>query len=333
MQIFPIFLPEAECPYSCGFCNPAVANGTCATTENPTEMMRLLADWLSDGKVSGSEPREVAFYGGTFTWGGPRRMTPWLEPLQEHVRSGRISGIRVSTRPDRLADEIVDWMKEHGVTSVEIGIQSFDDQVLQQLGRSHTARQGMDAVRRCKAAGLVTGIHLMTGAPVEHDDSWACTVETCTNLKPDSVRIHPLLILAGTPFARQGLRPLADERVLERLAHALICFAAHDIPVIRVGLQATDALMTSGAVEAGLFHPALRHLVMTRIYGGVLTSSLFVEGDTVRVHPSHLSHATGHRGKNRLERPDVTIVGDADVSPWTLKSEHTCYHILSEGLI
>ncbi len=332
MQIFPIFIPETDCPYNCGFCNPSVANGPCAISADPDAMMVQLTDWLSTGEAGNGEQREVAFYGGTFTWGGSDRMAPWLEPLQVYVRSGRISGIRVSTRPDRLPDETISWMKEHGVTSVEIGLQSLDDRVLLQLNRSHTAEQGMESVRRCRATGLVTGIHLMTGSPAESDASWKQTVEKSVELKPDTVRIHPLLILAGTSFAQRGLKPLPDDIVLERLTHALVRFAASDIPVIRIGLQATDALMEPGAVEAGLFHPALRHVVMTRIYGAALKSGRFSPGDTVRVHPSHLSHATGYCGINRRESPGLSIVGDPGVSPWTLKSDHTCYHILSEGL-
>lgn len=333
MQIFPIFLPETDCPYDCGFCNPAVANGPCATTANPDEMMIRLSDWLRAAEAGDPERREVAFYGGTFTWGGPERMLPWLEPLQEHVRFGRITGIRVSTRPDRLSDNTVHLLKTHRVTSMEIGIQSFDDRVLETLGRSHSAAQGVDAVTRCREAGFVTGIHLMTGIPGESTESWKKTVATAVGLHPDSVRLHPLLVLENTRFAEQAVYPLPDHEVVDRLACALIRFAASEIPVIRVGLQATDALMAAGAVKAGLFHPALRHLVMSRIYGGVLRSGRFRAGETVRVHPSHLSHARGFRGENRRAVPDVIITGDSGVAPWTLKSGHSCYHILSEGLI
>ena len=81
------------------------------------------------------------------------------------VASGQVAGIRISTRPDALDDKCLARLQAYGVTTVEIGCQSFNDSVLTAAGRGHTATDSASAVRRCLKAGFQVGVQLMPGLP------------------------------------------------------------------------------------------------------------------------------------------------------------------------
>jgi len=330
MIVIPIFLPEHSCPNRCGFCSLEAANGPNAPVDSPDRAYRIVKQQLDNPSFPDGAYVEVAFYGGTFTRGGPEAMAPWLAPLQAERKAGRISGIRVSTRPDSIDEETLSFLKDHGVRTIELGVQSLDDGVLRHMGRGHTARQAKDAVRLCREAGLVTGVHLMTGLPVESATSWRNTVRATIDMRPDTVRIHPLLVLAGTRFDRDGVMPLPDETVLERVADALLTFHGANIPVIRVGLQATDQLTAPGTIKAGLHHPALRHRAMSRLYGRLLSRIRPGPGVQAVVHPSHLSYAIGFKRENARRWVGVSFQPDDSRQPWGLGIGTTWYDMKPE---
>ena len=76
-------------------------------------------------------------------------MTSLLEAAHKFVHKGRASGIRVSTRPDYIDDEVLDILRQYSVTSIELGAQSMDDKVLRKNGRGH------DSNSVVRASGLI----------------------------------------------------------------------------------------------------------------------------------------------------------------------------------
>ncbi len=330
MIVIPIFLPEHSCPYNCHFCSLEAANGPEAPVVSPAEARQVVEAQLKQMDKQAANKVEVAFYGGTFTRGGAKTMAPWLKPMTQLVRDGHIDGIRVSTRPDRLDADTVDFLKQAGVTTMELGVQSLDDDVLTSLGRGHSAACAIRAVNLCKESGLITGVHLMTGMAAESDASWRKTISGVIDLRPHMVRIHPLLILKNTRFARDDVRPLSDDVVLDRLAHALLAFEQAGIPVTRVGLQPTDSLRADGVIVAGLFHPALRHRAMSRLYGRLLDRLGPAQDSEIGVSPAHLSYAIGFKREQALARPDLSFRPDDRLKPWGLTVNGTWYHMASE---
>ena len=125
--------------------------------------------------------------------------------------------------------------------------------------------------------------------------------------------------------------PLPDETVLERLAGALLSFHLAGVPVIRVGLQATDQLAVPGTIKAGLHHPALRHRVMSRLYGRILSRIQPAPDTQATVHPSHLSYAIGFKRENARQWADITFQPDDSCQPWGLGIGATWYDMKPEG--
>jgi len=74
--------------------------------------------------------KQIAFYGGSFTAIHRDDQVRYLEEVQPFLTSGLMNSIRISTRPDALDEETLSLLKEHGVKTVEVGVQSMNDEVL-----------------------------------------------------------------------------------------------------------------------------------------------------------------------------------------------------------
>lgn len=108
--------------------------------------------------------------------------------------------MRLSTRPDYIDEERLALLKKHNVSTVELGVQSLDDSVLELAGRGHNAASVAKAVELLRAHGFKTGLQLMCGMPGQTAASFMATVAESIALKPDMVRLYPLLVIKDTPL-------------------------------------------------------------------------------------------------------------------------------------
>ena len=88
-----------------------------------------------------TDEAEIAFFGGSFTGIDRNLMCRLLDLAQDYIRAGRVSSIRLSTRPDYIDDEILSILSRYSVKTIELGLQSMDDAVLLACRRGHTAMQ------------------------------------------------------------------------------------------------------------------------------------------------------------------------------------------------
>jgi histone acetyltransferase (RNA polymerase elongator complex component) len=188
-----------------------------------------------------------------------------LRYAKHYIDRGLVDSLRVSTRPDYIDDHALGVLRAHVVSTVEIGAQSMDDDVLKKSARGHTSANVERAVIMLKSAGFETGVHLMAGLPGDSMAGFKGSVEALIGLRPDTVRIHPTLVFEDTALAelyRRGeYTPLPMEEAVELCKYALVRFTKEKIPVIRLGLQTTEEMAAAGSVLAGPYHPAFRSLV------------------------------------------------------------------------
>jgi len=304
--IIPIFIMNGGCKHRCIFCNEILTAGC-----HPA---RITADDFNDiilthlAKPSRKQgPVQIAFYGGTFTGLEQAEQERLLMLAAPFLREGRVESIRISTRPDEIAPDNLAFLKRSGVAAVEIGVQSFDDAVLLQSRRGHTAADNIRAIKLLQEGDFTTGIHLMVGLPGDTPERFAKTVKTAIALRPDTVRIHPTIVLANTTLARDFIkkkyRPLTLLEATELSKEALKKFTIAGIPVIRLGLQTTGELEKPGAVLGGPFHPAFRALVEAAIFLEMAEALLNVAAGRKKeikfiVSPQDVSNLRGLRQGN-----------------------------------
>ena len=273
-RILPIFVPHAGCPNNCVFCDQKRISGSLFPV-SPEDVTRAL-DALAPG--SGYE---LAFYGGSFTAIPVPEQEALLAAAGPAFRDGRISSVRISTRPDAVDEERLSLLKRYGVETVELGAQSMDGRVLSLSGRGHTPEDTVRAAGLVRAGGLRLILQMMTGLPGSGDASDIATAESVAALGPDGVRIYPTVILRGTALEELWRRGLYAEHTVEDAvrvcARILPVFSCAGIPVIRLGLNPSQEL-SGGAAVGGAYHPALGELAISRVLRNT-AETLFSEKD------------------------------------------------------
>ena len=136
--IIPIFIPHKGCPNDCVFCNQKkITAHTKAVT--PEDVRATVNQWLTTLSEPKPETLELAFFGGSFTGIPIEEQSAYLAIAGEYKNKGIIDKIHLSTRPDYINVRILDNLKAYGVDVIELGVQSFDPDVLRLSGRGHDA--------------------------------------------------------------------------------------------------------------------------------------------------------------------------------------------------
>jgi len=143
----------------------------------------------------------VNFGGGTPSSVGAAAIADLLVLIERHFGLADAAEVSVEVNPEDVTDTLVAELADIGVTRVSLGIQSFDDVVLEYLGRAHDAATAAVAVQRCLPAFSV-GLDLIFGAPPETVASWASTVDRALELGPDHLSVYALTVERGTALWR-----------------------------------------------------------------------------------------------------------------------------------
>ena len=302
--IIPVFIPNQGCPNVCIFCNQRKISGVLHPPEQD-DVKEIIKTHLStfyekgekgDGSllyspIPSSPPlikggwgdyfplfslslkrpesnfffREVAFYGGSFTGLDLNYQKRLLGTARVEMDKGLIDGIRISTRPDYIDDERLKILKNYGVKTIELGVQSLSNKVLESSKRGHNSSSVLKAAELIKGYGFSLGIQLMMGLPEDNEDFLKHTVNETIRIKPDFVRIYPILVLKETElellYYKGMYMPLTLEETVRYGKEIVREFYSAGIPVIRFGLQPTDNVNLNSDVVAGPCHPSLRHII------------------------------------------------------------------------
>lgn len=259
-----LFVPDEGCPHRCSFCNQKTISGkvTALKTEEIDKAVEIALNSIDCNEG------EIAFFGGSFTAIDKDYMTELLDKAYAYVKKGLFKGIRVSTRPDCITREILDTLKNYGVTAIELGCQSMDDSVLMLNTRGHSQADVIESASLIKEYGFELGVQMMTGLYADSNDGAINTAEKLIALAPDTVRIYPTIVLEGTRLCelyRKGeYAPQSIDEAARLCKTLLMMFEAKGIKVIRLGLH------SGGNVEdgyvAGPYHPAFREICESKIY-------------------------------------------------------------------
>lgn len=303
----PIFIPHMGCPQACTFCNQNKISGTQAVPFiTRSGLIEKIDSYLETAHQD--LEIEVGFFGGSFT-GLPRSIQDLcLSVAKSYLEGGQIHGIRLSTRPDYIDDDICTRLKSFGVSTIELGVQSFSNQVLDACLRGHSAQQAVRACQIIKEHRIELGIQLMLGLPGDAIETWHETVAQTVSLMPNCVRLYPALVISETALAQNYLKgeytPLTLEQAVERAAYAHQLLREKAIPVIRMGLQASEDLREGSGVLAGPKHDSFRELVESYHYKQMLERDLLNGFEhlpsAVKVNPKHVSFFSGNKKSNLI---------------------------------
>jgi histone acetyltransferase (RNA polymerase elongator complex component) len=320
----PFFISHQGCSHTCIFCDQRTISGSPGNLPTESDILSKIAAWQ---QTAAGRPLEVAFFGGTFTALPVAVQDQLLQPLQGLLVSGEIASVRVSTRPDCIDVATVNRLAQQGVSTIELGVQSMDDGVLERAARGHSAADSESAIRCISGAGLVVGAQLMPGLPGDTPLKSFNSLKRVIAAGADFLRLYPVIVLQGTELARRfqlgDYVPLSiDEGV--QLCKVLLHEALQSaVPVIRIGLQADEGLNKT-TVLGGCWHPSLGRLTRSELYFDLLCKLLsgIPAGLSciIRCHPSRVSEVHGQERIN-LKRLGNRVESAKVISDETLQKE------------
>ena len=260
-----IFVPHVGCPHKCAFCDQNAITGK-QKLPHKDDVEKACMQALS--QVDDISDTEIAFFGGSFTAIPRDYMLELLTAAKKFVGGGRFKGIRISTRPDYINAEILDILKSYGVTAIELGAQSMSDEVLEANERGHSAEDVRQASRLIREYGFELGLQMMVGLYKSGHQQEDETFNEIMAIRPDTVRIYPVVILKNTRLAKLlaggEYKPMSFDEVLSLSTRALGAFTAAGIRVIKCGLHASEIVEQD--MVGGFYHPAFRELCEGELY-------------------------------------------------------------------
>ena len=314
----PIFIPHYGCPNDCVFCNQRKITGKPSYSKD--SVINEIDTALSTVDTENSSV-ELAFFGGSFTAIPRNEMLGLLEISDRYIKSGAISGVRLSTRPDAISEEILDILACHGVKTIELGLQSFSDKVLSASRRGHTALDSEKACRLIKQRGFTLIGQMMVGLPLSTVEDEINTARSICALGCDGARVYPTVVFPDTRLMEMtksgSYTPLTTEAAVERTAEVLSVFADNGVRVIRIGLCSNETLRDP--VYEGSYHPSVGELSLNRFYLKKMTEKLSKMPDTLgktvvfSVSKGKISQAVGQKRYNVLRIKEIFKLKDVKI--------------------
>ena len=250
---------------------------------------------------------QIAFYGGSFTGLPEEIMIEYLKLANKFIEIGKVDSIRLSTRPDYIDYNILNILKKYNVETIELGVQSLDEDVLIYNNRGHNAEVVYEASKLIKDYGFTLGLQQMVGLYKDDYNKNVFTAKEFVKITPSFVRIYPTLIIKETELEkiyRNGdYTPLSVEESVKIIKVLYMIYYLNNIDIIRIGLQPTDNINEGKDVVAGPFHAAYRQLVLQDIFKDILYN-IFLQRkkpNEVKIYCNNknTSYIVGNKGSNK----------------------------------
>jgi len=310
----PVFIPELACPFQCAFCNQRKISGHIAVPDSD-EIIKTVNNHLATFP-KGDNHVEIGFFGGSFTGLPLLEQENFLKLAKPYLDQGLIQGIRLSTRPDYINKEVLNLLMQYGVTTIELGAQSFDQEVLKQSYRGHTPGQTTESANMVLKQGFDLGLQMMIGLPGDTLEKALMTAKTIIALGATNTRIYPTVVIKDTAlhywYNTGKYKPLSLDEAVEWTKHLLPLFEKTGVKVIRTGLHPSEGLLSGVELVDGPFHPSFKELVLTEIWYDKLKEIKANSSKSITIHvpPREINYAIGYQSKNRkrlLEKFDRVI--------------------------
>ncbi|MDD4309252.1 MAG: radical SAM protein [Candidatus Cloacimonetes bacterium] len=257
--IYPIFLPMQGCPHRCIYCDQRKISATISLdveAELP-KVARFIANHPDDDK-------QIAFYGGSFTALSPEFRLHIFTSFGNLLDAN--SSFRISTHPLYIDADILAECRANRVSCLELGIQDFDSEVLKESKRGYDCQAAVKACHLVKEHGFTLGVQLMPGLPGSSTSSITTNMQLLRELKPDYLRLYPLIVISGTPLAETfkagEYTPLKLDEAVSICADYALLANEVGITIIKQGIPSN---LPPHEVLGGPFHPAFGEFVMAEL--------------------------------------------------------------------
>ena len=123
---------------------------------------------------------------------------------REALEFSNIKGLIIATRPDCINNSVIDLLlklKQKTYIRIEVGVEAFDDKVLNEINRCHNSLTAIKALSMLREAQIDTSVHLIFGLPKEPDEVAKKYALILSETKANFVKLHHLQIVKGSRLA------------------------------------------------------------------------------------------------------------------------------------
>ena len=203
-----LYLHIPFCRKRCKFCYFKVF-----TEKNSTEVEEYLAalsqeiELVSKLPAMGGRPfRFVYFGGGTPSFLSSRQLNRLVDRLRANIDWSLAEEVTFECEPGTLSEAKVATLKEIGVTRLSLGVEHFDDAILEANGRAHQSPEIFRAWPWIQAAGFDSvNIDLISGMVGDTTEKWQDAVHKAIEMDPDSVTIYQMELPYNTEYSKDIL--------------------------------------------------------------------------------------------------------------------------------
>ncbi|HZJ14991.1 MAG TPA: radical SAM family heme chaperone HemW [Chthoniobacteraceae bacterium] len=185
------------CPKLCPYCSFYVEVGAKHKTR------RFLDALLREVELRAADvqPRTLYFGGGTPSALTVEQLDYLFRGLRERLDLSALEEWDLEANPATIRAEKAALLREHGVTRVSVGVQSWDDVLLKTLGRVHTAAQAERTLHTLRSAGFANlNVDLMFAVPGQTRAQWQATLERTISLRPEHISAYCLTYEEDTAY-------------------------------------------------------------------------------------------------------------------------------------
>ena len=215
-----LYLHVPFCSAVCPYCDFAVQAGPPALREAFVPALAREAALWSGWRASIDT---VYLGGGTPSLLSEAQLRRLLDAVRSHLPVLDAARVFLEANPEDVTRDAPAAWRALGVSTLSLGVQSFDERELRFLGRRHDAGRARDALTRCLSAGFDTvSVDLIFGLPGQSADILGASLEAAVALDPDHISCYQLTVHEGTAFGRRRARgrlvEMGEDEQAERYA-------------------------------------------------------------------------------------------------------------------
>jgi len=251
--------------------------------------------------VAGRKPKFIYFGGGTPSYLSAKQLTYLFEGLQRSLPWDAAEEVTFECEPGTLNEKKLAALKKLGVTRLSLGIENFDDHILEINGRAHRSKQVYAAYEWARNVGFdQVNIDLIAGMLEETPENWQRCVDETVKLSPESVTIYQMEVPYNTTIYKRMkedgklIAPIADWKTKRRWV-----------------MQAFDQLAEQGGYEVGSAYTTVKDKANTKF---LYRDELWTGADLVSVGVASFGHLDGVHYQNQADIvPYVSAVMGGDL--------------------
>ncbi|HUQ48616.1 MAG TPA: radical SAM family heme chaperone HemW [Gemmatimonadaceae bacterium] len=196
-----LYIHVPFCSRRCSYCDFSIAVRRIVPVREYLDALAVELDGVRD--ALGPSLTTLYFGGGTPSHLGSAGVTSLVDLVRARVGIDDDSEITLETNPEDVTPESVSLWRNAGINRLSLGVQSFDDNALQWMHRTHSAADSAEAIATARAGGIENlSIDLIFALPESLNRSWNDDLEKAISVGPDHISLYGLTVERGTPLGK-----------------------------------------------------------------------------------------------------------------------------------